>query len=411
MKNKYYPLRSSMDELSTKNDNEIDLEKGPLPEYNSEDGSTLPPYSENLNLKDPKQMGANNPNLFNTDESTTPPDYGEDSLSTTHRENHSSGTADNSCASTLKKAILSFIPIFVLNVSAVCYLTYKDALFKDYGKDEWVYFGMWCASCLMILISLWCFYETWIKAVKVTAVFLAQCIKVTAVFLPQCIKVTAVFLAKCVKVTAVFLAKCIKVTAVFLAQCVKVTAISLAKCVKVISIGLFNIRREMMIIIWILWLIICCILFGCVKDGRLNFNKALICSTCTISAVLFLIVSSVCIPIWTLWRALSGMLQVLGIHGIIAVLVNGSMSLFGKHFGWRGYEIEGFVLFFTSSALFLYEMERPGVLKRMRNTTGNVIGYICGVIGDAFRRIENAFRGANDNNNIPLGEMDVEGEV
>ncbi|KAL2314197.1 Wtf16 [Schizosaccharomyces pombe] len=58
--------------------------------------------------------------------------------------------------------------------------------------------------------------------------------------------------------------------------------------------------------------------------------------------------------------------------------------------------------------------ERPGVLKRMRNTTGNVIGYICegiGNIGDAFRRIGNAFRGANDNNNIPLGEIDVEIEV
>ncbi|KAL2311966.1 Wtf33 [Schizosaccharomyces pombe] len=55
--------------------------------------------------------------------------------------------------------------------------------------------------------------------------------------------------------------------------------------------------------------------------------------------------------------------------------------------------------------------ERPGVLKRMRNTTGNVIGYICGGIEDAFRRIKNAFRGANDNNNIPLGEMDVEVEV
>nr|QBL54277.1 Wtf19 [Schizosaccharomyces pombe] len=403
MKNKYYPLRSSMDELSTKNDNEIDLEKGPLPEYNSEDGSTLPPYSENLNLKDPKQMGANNPNLFNTDESTTPPDYGEDSLSNTHRENHSSGTADNS-SPFLIKLLISFIPIFVLNVPAVCYLTYKDALFKDYGKDEWVYFGVWCAICLMIFISLWCFYETWTQAV-------AQCVKVTVIFLAQCIKVTVISLAQCVKVTAIFLAKCVKVTVISLAKCVKVTAVFLAQCVKVISIGLFNIRREMMIIIWILWLIICCILFGCVKDGRLNFNKALICSTCTISAVLFLIVSSVCIPIWTLWRALSGMLQVLGIHGIIAVLVNGSMSLFGKHFGWRGYEIEGFVLFFTSSALFLYEMERPGVLKRMRNTTGNVIGYICGGIEDAFRRIKNAFRGANDNNNIPLGEMDVEGDV
>ncbi|KAL2312372.1 Cw28 [Schizosaccharomyces pombe] len=323
-------------------------------------------------------MGQNITKLFNWNKSTTPPDYDENRLlitdegnnpPNTHRENHSSGTTDDS-SPFLIKLLISFTPIVLLNALAVCYLKYKDAFFKNYGAAEWTLFGFWCLVCTLALLFLTYFYETWSKAVKVTVIFLAQCIKVTAVFLAQ--------------------------------------------CVKVISIGLFNIRREMMIIIWILWLIICCVLFGCVKSGDLNLNKALICSTCTISAVLFLIVSSVCIPIWTLWRALSGMLQVLGIHGIIAVLVNGSMSLFGKHFGWRGYEIEGFVLFFTSNALFLYEMERPGVLKRMRNTTGNVIGYILegiGNIGNAIGRIGNAFRGANDNNDIPLGEMDVESEV
>nr|A0A482AU60.1 RecName: Full=Meiotic drive suppressor wtf23 [Schizosaccharomyces kambucha]QBL54511.1 Wtf23 [Schizosaccharomyces kambucha] len=336
MKNNYTSLKSPIDEEDElKTGHEIDLEKGLLPEYDSEEEGALPPYSDHARVSNP-------PN--------------------THRENHSSGTTDDS-SPFLIKLLISFTPIVLLNALAVWYLKYKDAFFKNYGAAEWTLFGFWCLVCTLVLIILTYFYETWTKAVKVTVIFLAQCIKVTAVFLAQCVK------------------------------------------------GLFNIRREMMIIIWILWLIICCILFGCVKDGRLNFNKALICSTCTISAVLFLIVSSVCIPIWTLWRALSGMLQVLGIHGIIAVLVNGSMSLFGKHFGWRGYEIEGFVLFFTSNALFLYEMERPGVLKRMRNTTGNVIGYICGGIEDAFRRIKNAFRGANDNNNIPLGEMDVEGEV
>nr|QBL54274.1 Wtf16 [Schizosaccharomyces pombe] len=388
MKNNYTSLKSSIDEEDElKTDHEIDLEKGLLPEYNSEEESTLPPYSDHTRLKNPPY---------------------------THRENHSSGTTDNSSTSSSKKAFLSFIPIFVLNVSAVCYLTYKDALFKDYGKDEWVYFGMWCASCLMILISLWCFYETWTKAVKVTVISLAKCVKVTAVFLAQCVKVIAVFLAQCIKVTAVFLAQCVKVTAISLAKCVKVTAVFLAKCVKVISIGLFNIRREMMIIIWILWLIICCILFGCVKDGRLNLNKALICSTCTISAVLFLIVSSVCIPIWTLCRALSGMLQVFLLQSGIVLVLNGTMFLRGKTFEWTGCEIEASVLFIMGNVLFLCEMERPGVLKRMRNTTGNVIGYICegiGNIGDAFRRIGNAFRGANDNNNIPLGEIDVEIEV
>nr|ARQ19043.1 cw13 [Schizosaccharomyces pombe] len=138
MKNNYTSLKSSIDEEDElKTDHEIDLEKGLLPEYNSEEESTLPPYSDHAHVNN------------------TP--Y-------THRENHSSGTTDNSSTSRLKKAFLSFIPIFVLNVPAVCYLTYKDALFKDYGKDEWVYFGVWCASCLMIFISLWLFYESWTKA-------------------------------------------------------------------------------------------------------------------------------------------------------------------------------------------------------------------------------------------------------
>ncbi|CAK9842014.1 wtf meiotic drive poison Wtf23 [Schizosaccharomyces pombe] len=313
-------------------------------------------------------MGANNPNLFNTDESTTPPDYGEDSLSITHRENHSSGTADNSSTSPLKKAFLSFISIFVLNVPAVCYLTYKDALFKDYGKDEWVYFGVWCAICLMIFISLWYFYETWIKAVKVTVIFLAQCIKVTVVFLAQ--------------------------------------------CVKVISIGLFNIRREMMIIIWLLWLIICCILFGCVKSGDLNLNKALIYSTCTISAVLLLIVSSVCIPFWTFERTLAKLAKVFLLQSGIVLVLNGTMFLRGKHFEWTGCEIEASVLFIMGNVLFLCEMECPGALIRTRNSIRNGIAFILGGIGNAMMGLANAFRGGNDNNNnIPLGEMDVEGEV
>nr|ARQ19028.1 cw2 [Schizosaccharomyces pombe] len=138
MNNNYTSLKSPIDEEDElKTDHEIDLEKGPLPEYDSEEESTLPPYSDHARLSNP-------PN--------------------THRENHSSGTADNSSPWFIK-LLISFIPIFVLNVPAVCYLTYKDALFKDYGKDEWVYFGVWCAICLMSFISLWYFYETWTKAV------------------------------------------------------------------------------------------------------------------------------------------------------------------------------------------------------------------------------------------------------
>nr|QBL54264.1 Wtf5 [Schizosaccharomyces pombe] len=138
MKNNYTSLKSSIDEEDElKTGHEIDLEKGPLPEHNSEGENTLPPYSDHAHVNN------------------TP--Y-------THRENHSSGTTDNSSPWFIK-LLISFTPIFVLNVPAVCYLTYKDALFKDYGKDEWVYFGVWCASCLMIFIFLWLFYETWTEAV------------------------------------------------------------------------------------------------------------------------------------------------------------------------------------------------------------------------------------------------------
>ncbi|KAL2314256.1 Cw13 [Schizosaccharomyces pombe] len=46
MKNNYTSLKSSIDEEDElKTDHEIDLEKGLLPEYNSEEESTLPPYS------------------------------------------------------------------------------------------------------------------------------------------------------------------------------------------------------------------------------------------------------------------------------------------------------------------------------------------------------------------------------
>nr|A0A218N035.1 RecName: Full=Meiotic driver wtf28 [Schizosaccharomyces kambucha]ASF62180.1 Wtf28 [Schizosaccharomyces kambucha] len=397
MKNKYYPLRSSMDELSTKNDNEIDLEKGPLPEYNSEDGNTLPPYSENINLKDPKQMGQNITKLFNWNKSTTPPDYDENRLPitdegnnppNTHRENHSSGTADNS-SPFLIKLIISFTPIFVLNVPAVCYLTYKDALFKDYGKDEWVYFGVWCAICLMSFISLWCFYETWTKAVKVTVIFLAQCVKVTVIFLAQCVKVTAIFSA----------------------QCIKVTVISLAKCVKVIAVGLYNSKKDLVVTIWLAWVVICFILFGCVKDGRLNLNKALICSTSSISAALFFILLLVCIPIWTLKHMLFGLFQVLGVQSCVVIVTKGLMYLFDKHIDATGYEIEASSLFVIGNFLFFYEMERPGALKRMPKFIRNGIASFLGGIANAFGGIANAIRGANDNNDIPLGEMEVESEV
>nr|A0A218N030.1 RecName: Full=Meiotic drive suppressor wtf2 [Schizosaccharomyces kambucha]ASF62181.1 Wtf2 [Schizosaccharomyces kambucha]QBL54497.1 Wtf2 [Schizosaccharomyces kambucha] len=138
MKNNYTSLKSSIDEEGElKTDHEIDLEKGPLPEYDSEEESTLPPYSDHARL-------SNSPN--------------------THRENNPSRSTDNS-SPFLIKLLISFTPIYVLNVLAICYLKYNDAFFKNYGAAEWTLFGFWCLVCTLALIFLTYFYETWTKAV------------------------------------------------------------------------------------------------------------------------------------------------------------------------------------------------------------------------------------------------------
>uniref|UniRef100_A0A482ARC8-2 Isoform 2 of Meiotic driver wtf18 n=1 Tax=Schizosaccharomyces pombe TaxID=4896 RepID=A0A482ARC8-2 len=325
----------------------------------------------------------------------------------------------------LLRLLISVLAVIVVFFTAwVCVNPLEKSIF---GKVA--FFVTIGITCPILLITIFCFFETWTQAVaqciKVTVIFLAQCVKVTAVFLAKCIKVTAVFLAKCVKVTAVFLAKCIKVTAVFLAKCVKVTAVFLAKCVKVIAVGLYNSKKDLVVTIWLAWVVICFILFGCVKDGRLNLNKALICSTCSISAALFFILLLVCIPIWTLKHMLFGLFQVLGVQSCVVIVTKGLMYLFDKHIDATGYEIEASSLFVIGNFLFFYEMERPGALKRMPKFIGNGIASFLGGLGNAFGgignafggignaigRIGNAFRGANDNNDIPLGEMDVESEV
>nr|QBL54512.1 Wtf24 [Schizosaccharomyces kambucha] len=138
MKNNYNSLKSPIDEEDElKTDHEIDLEKGLLPEYDSEEEGALPTYSDHARVSNP-------PN--------------------THRENHSSGTADNS-SPFLIKLLISFTPIVLLNAPAVCYLKYKDAFFKNYGAAEWTLFGFWCLVCTLALIFLTYFYETWTKAV------------------------------------------------------------------------------------------------------------------------------------------------------------------------------------------------------------------------------------------------------
>nr|ARQ19032.1 cw6a [Schizosaccharomyces pombe] len=139
MKNNYTSLKSSIDEEDElKTDHEIDLEKGLLPEYNSEEEGALPPYSDHARLSNP-------PN--------------------THRENNPSRSTDNS-SPFLIKLLISFTPIYVLNVLAICYLKYNDAFFKNYGAAEWTLFGFWCLVCTLALIFLTYFYETWTEAVK-----------------------------------------------------------------------------------------------------------------------------------------------------------------------------------------------------------------------------------------------------
>uniref|UniRef100_P9WEE5 Putative meiotic drive suppressor wtf1 n=2 Tax=Schizosaccharomyces pombe TaxID=4896 RepID=WTF1_SCHPO len=133
MKNDYTSLKSPLDEEDElKTDHEIDLEKGPLPEYDSEEEGALPPYSDHALVNNP-------PN--------------------THRENNPSRSTDNS-SPFLIKLLISFTPIYVLNVLAICYLKYKNAFFKNYGAAEWTLFGFWCLVCTLALIFLTYFYET-----------------------------------------------------------------------------------------------------------------------------------------------------------------------------------------------------------------------------------------------------------
>nr|A0A482AQV2.1 RecName: Full=Meiotic driver wtf9 [Schizosaccharomyces kambucha]QBL54500.1 Wtf9 [Schizosaccharomyces kambucha] len=357
MKNKYYPLRSSMDEMSAKNDNEIDLEKGPLPEYNSEDGSTLPPYSEIWKyIKTVSEDSSTGPT-----ETTNPNVERRQEFKDSHPNIYS-----------LLRLLISVLAVIVVFFTAwVCVNPLEKSIF---GKVA--FFVTIGITCPILLITIFCFFETWTQAV-------AQCIKVTVIFLAQCVKVTVISLAKCVKVTA----------------------ISLAKCVKVTAVGLYNSREKWVVIIWLLWVVICYTLFLRSKFGNLNLNKALICSTCSISAALLLFLLYVRLPFWTLKHMFSGLFQVLGVQSCVVIVTKGLMHLFDKHIDATGYEIEASSLFVIGNFLFFYEMECPGALRRMPKSIRNGIASFLEGTGKAIR-------GANDNNNnIPLEETEAESEV
>nr|NP_588335.2 wtf element Wtf18 [Schizosaccharomyces pombe]CAA20846.2 wtf element Wtf18 [Schizosaccharomyces pombe] len=361
MKNNYTSLKSPLDEEDElKTDHEIDLEKGLLPEYNSEEEGTLPLYSDISKLANPVPE----------DSSTGPTEIANPNV---ERRQEFKDSHPNIYF--LLRLLISVLAVSVVFFTAwVCVNPLEKSIF---GKVAFsVTIGI---TCPILFIATFCFFETWTQAV-------AQCIKVTVIFLAQCVKVTAVFLAK---------------------------------CVKVIAVGLYNSKKDLVVTIWLAWVVICFILFGCVKDGRLNLNKALICSTCSISAALFFILLLVCIPIWTLKHMLFGLFQVLGVQSCVVIVTKGLMYLFDKHIDATGYEIEASSLFVIGNFLFFYEMECPGALKRMpkfiRNGIASFlegIGNAFGGIGNAIGRIGNAFRGANDNNNnIPLEETEAESEV
>nr|QBL54279.1 Wtf22 [Schizosaccharomyces pombe] len=330
MKNKYYPVRTSMDEMNAKNDNEIDLEKGPLPEYNSEDGSTLPPYSEIWKyIKTVSEDSSTGPT-----ETTNPNVERRQEFKDSHPYIYF-----------LLRLLISVLAVSVVFFTAwVCVNPLEKSIF---GKVAFsVTIGI---TCPILFIAIFCFFETWTQAV-------AQCVKVTAV-------------------------------------------------------GLYNSREKWVVIIWLLWVVICYTLFLRSKFGNLNLNKALICSTCSISAALLLFLLYVRLPFWTLKHMFSGLFQVLGVQSCVVIVTKGLMHLFDKHIDATGYEIEASSLFVIGNFLFFYEMECPGALRRMPKSIRNGIASFLGGIANAIRGIANAIEGANDNNDIPLGEMDVESEV
>nr|ARQ19046.1 cw16 [Schizosaccharomyces pombe] len=184
------------------------------------------------------------------------------------------------------------------------------------------------------------------------------------------------------------------------------------KAVKVTAVGLYNSREKWVVIIWLLWVVICFVLFGCVKFGNLNLDKALICSTCSISAALLLFLLYVRLPFWTLKHMFSGLFQVLGVQSCVVIVTKGLMYLFDKHIDATGYEIEATSLFVIGNFFFFYEMECPGALKRMPKFIRNGIASFLGGIANAMMGLANAIGGANDNNNnIPLEETEAESEV
>uniref|UniRef100_A0A218N034-2 Isoform 2 of Meiotic driver wtf4 n=1 Tax=Schizosaccharomyces kambucha TaxID=204045 RepID=A0A218N034-2 len=252
----------------------------------------------------------------------------------------------------LLRLLISVLAVIVVFFTAwVCVNPLEKSIF---GKVA--FFVTIGITCPILLITIFCFFETWTQAV-------AQCIKVTVIFLAQCVKVTAV--------------------------------------------GLYNSREKWVVIIWLLWVVICYTLFLRSKFGNLNLNKALICSTCSISAALLLFLLYVRLPFWTLKHMFSGLFQVLGVQSCVVIVTKGLTYLFDKHIDATGYEIEASSLFVIGNFLFFYEMECPGALKRMPKFIRNGIASFLEGIGNIGR----AFRGANDNNDIPLGEMEVESEV
>nr|A0A482AU66.1 RecName: Full=Meiotic drive suppressor wtf35 [Schizosaccharomyces kambucha]ARQ19056.1 cw26 [Schizosaccharomyces pombe]QBL54521.1 Wtf35 [Schizosaccharomyces kambucha] len=163
MKNNYTSLKSPLDEEDElKTDHEIDLEKGLLPEYNSEEEGALPPYSDISKLA----------KTVPEDSSTGPTETANPNV-----ERRQGFKDSHPNIYSLLRLLISVLAVSVVFFTAwVCVNPLEKSIF---GKVAFsVTIGI---TCPILFIAIFCFFETWTQAV-------AQCIKVTAIFLAQCVK-------------------------------------------------------------------------------------------------------------------------------------------------------------------------------------------------------------------------------
>ncbi|CAA20773.1 wtf antidote-like meiotic drive suppressor Wtf20 [Schizosaccharomyces pombe] len=146
MKNNYTSLKSPLDEEDElKTDHEIDLEKGLLPEYNSEEEGALPPYSDISKLANPVPE----------DSSTGPTEIANPNV---ERRQEFKDSHPNIYF--LLRLLISVLAVSVVFFTAwVCVNPLEKSIF---GKVAFsVTIGI---TCPILFIAIFYFYETWTKA-------------------------------------------------------------------------------------------------------------------------------------------------------------------------------------------------------------------------------------------------------